>query len=814
MHNPQTHSPNPRRNIQAPGLQAGNVAGMSGVFHFVKADTRGMKGSGPNGEVQFEDLFDITPKGIRPKDPSRVTDDINSRNKWLKRGISYVLHRTIADHGGGPYTPADITASPTTNPFDALVLVADKWNSQPPSGSPNYKGDARVSWSESDGASNTIIPPPDNPTTPRSPAGQGRRGLDLDTTSGIMKRVSSAWVTTAPYREAEYVVYCQPNSAVKSTGTITCIAASLISDNEWFELKDGLTHHANRRFEFDKSSPGNFTFGNYRIPLVGTETADQVRDLIIAAINAQTDDELLIDAVSGGSGLVNLTHRTGGYIGNVTAPADGVSNAGFIVSNMSGGTGTERDDSEIDNLPIKGIGLAAGIEAGAGEASSLWGIRSVIGLAPTFQGKSDRTYYHEGKQMHLYIGGETVTGVGLDGYVHSDFVASSTIDTITPNAGDNITSGVIELFNAVTDCAGGQGFTKTAHFRKRLTITGGNNNGKTFTIKKIVGPRKVTVWESTLLDEAAPTGITSVVITEAYDGMNAFDGRVENEGLVNTDTSDDDPKGTVQHGEQWKANTIGSAPEYAWVGRVWPSPKKVRGVRICVPPGCPKEAVPNRFLIQYLDGAKGDEPADYPIATGDWTTYTNGDFSSTDQGDELFEAGAYGVEYLFPDTLPWTKGVRIVGIRAIDTSTPPRIGAFMIFADLDPSGTGVQLTSGVDDRLDLATDGVPNYKQFNVGSVGPSQDMQDFVDAINAQVRGWQLEAVRSQFGFLWVRGTVAGNYSLTDIQNPSGSCNVKLGLPSAAAEQRAGITQVVCKLPPDALTIVYRFSMSGDLPT
>ena len=797
-----------KRKSRKSGVQTNSASGMSGLFRCIRMDSRFLKGSGPNKSVEFEDLFKRVDGDWVPKDKSRVIEDISFKNKWLKRGLSLILHRTIADHGGGPYVPVDITAGQTTDCFEAMMFIADKWNSQPPSGSPDYEGDARVDWSESDGASNVAIPPADSPTSPRSPAGQGRRGIDLDTTSGILKRVSAAYVSTSPYREIEYVVYAQPNdgSTVQSTGTITTIAGNLISDGEWFELSDGI--NSNRRFEFDKSSPGSFTLGNYRIAISDSDSADDVRDAIITAINDQDDDELLMDASSGGSATVALTHRTGGYIGNVAAPTDGVSNASFVVSTMSGGSGVERDDDEIDNLAIKAIGLSAGVNSGAGEADSYWGIRSIIGLSPTFQGDADRGYIHEGKSLHKYVAAETVTAIGLDGYVESDFNTQTAIDSITTNAGDSISSGLITMVNAVDDCVSGQGFLAKDHFRKALLITGGTNDGKRFTIRKVVSPTSIQVWES-ITDDS--NGFTAQIV-EDYIGMNAFDGRVENEGLVDSSTDDHDQKGTVQHGEQWIASTVGSSPEYAWVGRVWSTAKKVRGIRICIPQGCPKDAVPNYFLIQYLDSVKGDEPADYTIATGDWTTFTSGDFSSSAQGEDIFEAGAYGVEYTFPDTLPTTKGVRLVGIRAIDETVPPRIGALMIFTDWDVSGSGVEITSGVDDRLDLATDGIPTFKQFNIGNVGPSQDMQDFVDAINAHISGWQLEAVRSRFGFLWIRGTVAGNNSLVDIDNPSGSLNTKLGLPSSSI-QKTGITQIIRKFPPNALTIIYRCAISGDLP-
>lgn len=798
--------------VQAPGLMARGVAGASGVFRFVRQDVRGLQGSGKNGEVDFWDLWKLMPDGtVRPKDPSRVIEDVSSRNKFLKRGLSYMMDRCLTSHGGGPYTPAEITDAPTAYCFNALIFVADA-----PDIAPGYNGDTRVHWNESDGSSNAAVPPANSPSVPEHIPGQGRRGLDLDDTSSsyILRRVSASYVTTAPYREGEYVVYAKPNDAstVKSVGTITCIVVANIIEGETFTLDDGI--HDPMVFEFVKSTPRSYTAGRTMIDLVGLTTADEVRDAIIAAINGLHEDDFLIGAASGGSGQVDLEHETGGAIGNTTS-SDTVADAGFVVTNMTAGEGYEGETNpaadgiqshEIDNLPIKSIGLAANIDCGAGEGNSHWGIRSIIGLAPTFQGISDRGYQHEGKQLLKYTAGS----VTVDGYTESDSVADTSLGTISTNAGDSISSGLITMLDAVDDLLSTGGFSQREHFRKSFKVTGGTNDGKVFTVKKVVGPTQIRVWES-ITDDT--NGFTAELL-ETYNGMNCFDGAVENEGQCRPNADHHDEPGTVVLGEAWKANTVGGAPHYGFVSRIWAAAKKIRGVRIIIPAGIHKDAVPNYFKFQYLNSALGDEPTNH----AHWSDYVSGDFTSTAQGDLLFEAGPYGVEYTFPDTLPDTLGFRIYAVKAIDETVPPEIGEMLIFTDMDPAGTGtpdgtgIELTADSDDRLDIATDAVPNYKQFNVGDLGPTKDTQDIADAINAQVRGYQLEAVRSRFGFLWLRGTVAGDNSYVDLDYPTGQANDKLELPGVAT-QKQGQTQIIRKLPPDALTFIYRINISGDLP-
>lgn len=136
-------------------------------------------------------------------------------------------------------------------------------------------------------------------------------------------------------------------TTTKATGTIATIGGALLIDGETFTLDDGI--NIPTVFEFDSNA--TFTPGNVPIVFTGAETADAMRDLIITAINDALS--LSIDASNGGAATVGLTHAHGGTGGNVVQPADTVANAGFVVSNLTGGIS--------DNI---GVGVRAGSGAG------------------------------------------------------------------------------------------------------------------------------------------------------------------------------------------------------------------------------------------------------------------------------------------------------------------------------------------------------------------------------------------------------------------------------------------------------------------
>jgi hypothetical protein len=119
-----------------------------------------------------------------------------------------------------------------------------------------------------------------------------------------------------------------------ATGSITTVAGgSLVDGTDTFVIDDGI--NAAVTFEFDSDSSVVETATLRAVPFTGGDTADQVRDAIITAIT----NSVLLTPSNGGAGLVSLTHDVLGIVGNQTI-TENVANAGFLVSGMSGGTGT------------------------------------------------------------------------------------------------------------------------------------------------------------------------------------------------------------------------------------------------------------------------------------------------------------------------------------------------------------------------------------------------------------------------------------------------------------------------------------------
>jgi hypothetical protein len=115
-----------------------------------------------------------------------------------------------------------------------------------------------------------------------------------------------------------------------ATGSITTVVGSLLVDGETFTLDDGVNPPV--VFEFDNNSI--ITPGNVPVVFTALDTADQVRNFIVFAVNGST---VGITASIGGSGLVDLVNDLPGLGGNVTI-TETVANAGFLVTGMSGGT--------------------------------------------------------------------------------------------------------------------------------------------------------------------------------------------------------------------------------------------------------------------------------------------------------------------------------------------------------------------------------------------------------------------------------------------------------------------------------------------
>jgi hypothetical protein len=212
--------------------------------------------------------------------------------------------------------------------------------------------------------------------------------------------------------------------------------------------------------------------------------------------------------------------------------------------------------------------------------------------------------------------------------------------------------------------------------------------------------------------------------------------------------------------------------------------------------------VPHNFTIQILDpAANGGNPR--PGYNADWTTVS----TKTSVGQTIFDAGVWGVEYTF--TAVDARGIRLSGMQAYVTTGKVQVAELLAFTNIQ-SGDAIEL---VDANLRLKTDSAASYVQHELDDVASTTDLNDMIDPLNQALRGYQMEALVSTFGQLWLRGTVAGDNSelWIDDEGVEGAAT-ELGLPTTETEM-LGVTEPITKAPTDAMTIIYRVNLTGNVP-
>jgi hypothetical protein len=285
-----------------------------------------------------------------------------------------------------------------------------------------------------------------------------------------------------------------------------------------------------------------------------------------------------------------------------------------------------------------------------------------------------------------------------------------------------------------------------------------------------------------------------VVSTEqvGYEGDHLFDGVTADYGLT----------GAVNLGNSYYTEES-SGPHKC--GRVWTVDKKIKGARIVIPAGVNFNNVPNYFKFQYLTGTD-------PTNDAHWTDIPGADWTASSQAANIYATEEFG--YDFSWTAVTAKGIRMTNMTAYATSSSVRIAELMFWEEVDPSGSGIQLVSGVSDVLRVAVEfplSVPTYRQFSIGNVGPTKSMATVVAALNAQLYGYEMEAVRGPFGHLWLQATPNGANSLfqADTVANGSTANTPLGVGSTPT-QKAGTDVPVTKAAGDAMTITYRYSIDA----
>lgn len=188
-----------------------------------------------------------------------------------------------------------------------------------------------------------------------------------------------AWICTEKFENATM------GQGAGSDTTITTVIQANLVDAETFALADA--EGTSVTFEFD-TVPNGVGGGNVLVDVSGATTADDVRDIIITAVNNQkTLGNLFINASIGGAGVVDLDQAVPGTAGD-TVPTETVADAGFLIPAFTGGSnGATTTVTDAGNLPHAdavdrtGVPIFDGADAGDDEATYVELINPTTGVA-------------------------------------------------------------------------------------------------------------------------------------------------------------------------------------------------------------------------------------------------------------------------------------------------------------------------------------------------------------------------------------------------------------------------------------------------
>lgn len=128
---------------------------------------------------------------------------------------------------------------------------------------------------------------------------------------------------------------------VVATGTITCVTNALMADGDYVTISDGFTSVL---YEYDKSANG-VTGGRVNWAVAGgAGAAEDVAQTLKTAIEA---NQPLLTVTTNGAGVITLTQKLVGTVGNVTI-TENVANAGFTVTGMASGVDPTGAQVELD----------------------------------------------------------------------------------------------------------------------------------------------------------------------------------------------------------------------------------------------------------------------------------------------------------------------------------------------------------------------------------------------------------------------------------------------------------------------------------
>ncbi len=144
------------------------------------------------------------------------------------------------------------------------------------------------------------------------------------------------------------VLFCSAGDSlggVAATGTITCATQANTDDNDNVTIGDGF--QTAKVYEFDKAGDG-VTAGRVQVNISTDTTAETVALRLKTAIEA---NQPLFTVTTNGAGVVTLTHKVKGTLGNITITED-VTHASFAVTGMSGGSANQAAADPVQNSEL------------------------------------------------------------------------------------------------------------------------------------------------------------------------------------------------------------------------------------------------------------------------------------------------------------------------------------------------------------------------------------------------------------------------------------------------------------------------------
>lgn len=266
--------------------------------------------------------------------------------------------------------------------------------------------------------------------------------------------------------------------SVQAAGSLT-FGNTTIVDGETFVLDDGTNPAVT--FEFDDDSSVVESAVLRQVDITGLSTVDQLRDAAISAITGAP--ALNITATSGGSGVVTLVNDNGGAAGNVVI-IETVSDPGFSITGMAGGTTSTAKTASIDEAGVIGGADAARLAAATIDrdtgALSITFNAAVPGTSNGPDADSITVDYDSGGSLQtLTDNGSGVFSTTTAGgtVVSGTIVYSTGVIDVTWTGGTDVPFDGNDLLASYTHCQWGLAAASEGAWASRLTLrVAGNEN--------------------------------------------------------------------------------------------------------------------------------------------------------------------------------------------------------------------------------------------------------------------------------------------------------------------------------------------------